>query len=118
MGVGKITRADRQRGHPRDGAGRRADDDLGGSTAHVGHAERDRRRHLDRQEFAAALELLRSQPAAVLAKRFDLDVDRVRLLPAGLLILEGIQAAFAVPLELVGGGLREGVVLELGDSRS
>ena len=74
--------------------------------------------HLDRQEFAAALELLRSQPAAVLAKRFDLDVDRVRLLPAGLLILEGIQAAFAVPLELVGGGLREGVVLELGDSRS
>lgn len=70
--------------------------------------------HLDRQEFAAALELLRSQPAAVVAARFDLDIDRVRLLPAGLLILEGIQAVLRVPLELVGGGLREGVVLELG----
>lgn len=72
--------------------------------------------HLDRPEFAAALELLRSQPAEAVAQRFDLDVDRVRLLPAGLLILQAIQAAFGVPLELVGGGLREGVVLELGDS--
>ena len=71
--------------------------------------------HLDRAEFAAALELLRAQPAAAVAARFGLDVDRVRLLPAGLLILEAAQAAFGVPLELVGGGLREGVVLELGD---
>jgi exopolyphosphatase/guanosine-5'-triphosphate,3'-diphosphate pyrophosphatase len=71
--------------------------------------------HLDRPEFAAALELLRAQPAAAVAARFDLDVDRVRLLPAGLLILRAIQSAFGVPLELVGGGLREGVVLELGD---
>jgi exopolyphosphatase/guanosine-5'-triphosphate,3'-diphosphate pyrophosphatase len=72
--------------------------------------------HLGGQEFVAALELLRSQPAADVAARFDLDVDRVRLLPAGLLILQGIQARFGVALELVGGGLREGVVLELGDS--
>jgi exopolyphosphatase/guanosine-5'-triphosphate,3'-diphosphate pyrophosphatase len=71
--------------------------------------------HLDRAEFSAALELLRAQPAAAVAARFDLDVDRVRLLPAGLLILQAVQAAFGVPLELVGGGLREGVVLELGD---
>ena len=72
--------------------------------------------HLDRQEFAAALELLRSQPAAAVAQRFGLDVERVRLLPAGLLILQAVQAAFGVPLQLVGGGLREGVVLELEDS--
>jgi exopolyphosphatase / guanosine-5'-triphosphate,3'-diphosphate pyrophosphatase len=71
--------------------------------------------HLERAEFAAALELLRAQPAAAVAARFDLEVERVRLLPAGLLILEAAQAAFGVPLELVGGGLREGVVLELGD---
>jgi exopolyphosphatase / guanosine-5'-triphosphate,3'-diphosphate pyrophosphatase len=70
---------------------------------------------LERAEFAAALALLRTQPVAVIAARFDLDVDRVRLLPAGLLILQAVQAAFGVPLELVGGGLREGVVLELGN---
>jgi exopolyphosphatase/guanosine-5'-triphosphate,3'-diphosphate pyrophosphatase len=70
--------------------------------------------HLDRPEFAAALALLRTQPAAAVAARFDLDIDRVRLLPAGLLILQAVQTAFGVPLELVGGGLREGVVLELG----
>lgn len=71
--------------------------------------------HLDRREFAAALDLLRSQPAPAVAARFALDVERVRLLPAGLLILEAVQAAFGVPLELVGGGLREGALLELED---
>jgi exopolyphosphatase/guanosine-5'-triphosphate,3'-diphosphate pyrophosphatase len=85
---------------------------VGGSAASL-HRLAGARLH--RAEFAAALELLRAQPAAVVAARFDLDVDRVRLLPAGLLILQAVQAAFGVPLELVGGGLREGVVLELGD---
>lgn len=73
--------------------------------------------HLGPAQFAAALELLRTESAAEVAARFELDIERVRLLPAGLLILQAIQAVFDVPLELVGGGLREGVVLEMGDSR-
>jgi exopolyphosphatase/guanosine-5'-triphosphate,3'-diphosphate pyrophosphatase len=86
---------------------------VGGSAASLHRLAGPR---LDRREFAAALLLLCNQPAAGVAARFALDVERVRLLPAGLLILQAIQAVFGVPLELVGGGVREGVVLEMGDS--
>jgi exopolyphosphatase/guanosine-5'-triphosphate,3'-diphosphate pyrophosphatase len=68
---------------------------------------------LDPPAFVAALELLLSGPAAQVATRFELDEERVRLLPAGLVILERAQAAFGVPLDLVGGGLREGAILEM-----
>lgn len=68
---------------------------------------------LDAVAFASALQLLLSAPAAEVARDFALDVERVRLLPAGLLILQAAQERFGVPLELVGGGLREGVLMEL-----
>jgi exopolyphosphatase/guanosine-5'-triphosphate,3'-diphosphate pyrophosphatase len=68
---------------------------------------------LDRAAFETALELLLSAPAAELAARYDLDRERVRLLPAGLIILRAAHASFGVPLDLVGGGLREGVLLEM-----
>ncbi len=67
---------------------------------------------LDARSFAAALELLLAGPAAVVAARFELDRERVRLLPAGLVILQAAQDRFGVPLEIVGGGLREGILLE------
>jgi exopolyphosphatase/guanosine-5'-triphosphate,3'-diphosphate pyrophosphatase len=63
--------------------------------------------------FAGALSLLLGRPAPELAARFNLDVERVRLLPAGLLILQAVQERLGVPLEFVGGGLREGVLMEL-----
>jgi exopolyphosphatase/guanosine-5'-triphosphate,3'-diphosphate pyrophosphatase len=68
---------------------------------------------LDGRAFAAALELLLAAPAAQVAHLVGLDVERVRLLPAGVLILQAAQERFGVPLEVVGGGLREGVLIEL-----
>jgi exopolyphosphatase/guanosine-5'-triphosphate,3'-diphosphate pyrophosphatase len=51
-----------------------------------------------------------------LAERFDLDPERVRLLPAGILVLEALSDRLRVPLTIARGGLREGVILELFDS--
>jgi exopolyphosphatase/guanosine-5'-triphosphate,3'-diphosphate pyrophosphatase len=47
-----------------------------------------------------------------LAARFEVDVQRARLLAGGLLILEAVSEAFGTPLELGGGGLREGLLLD------
>lgn len=59
-----------------------------------------------------ALELLTGQPASEIAARFSIDAERARLLPAGLLILEGVSALLRVPLRVGRGGIREGVLLE------
>jgi exopolyphosphatase/pppGpp-phosphohydrolase len=47
----------------------------------------------------------------VVARRLGLDVARVRLLPAGLLILQAASRLFEVPLRIGRGGVREGVLL-------
>jgi len=67
---------------------------------------------LDAAAFARSLAELAAAPALEVARRFGLDVERVRLLPAGLLILQAASELFAVPLKVAGGGLREGVLLE------
>ena len=41
------------------------------------------------------------------------DIERVQLLPAGVLILEAISDCLGMPLKVAGGGLREGVIIEL-----
>ena len=51
------------------------------------------------------------------AARFELDPERVRLLPAGILVLEAISDLLALPLRIARGGLREGVLLELVEGR-
>jgi exopolyphosphatase / guanosine-5'-triphosphate,3'-diphosphate pyrophosphatase len=67
---------------------------------------------LTRETIARALALLTAEPAARAARRFGVHAERARLLPAGLLLLDGAWAAFGgVPLRIAGGGLREGVVL-------
>ena len=52
-------------------------------------------------------------PIDEIARRFELEPERVRLLPAGILILEAISDQLGVPLQIGRGGLREGVILEL-----
>ena len=47
------------------------------------------------------------------ARRFELDPERVRLLPAGIMILEAISDRLGVPLQIGNGGLREGVILDM-----
>jgi exopolyphosphatase/guanosine-5'-triphosphate,3'-diphosphate pyrophosphatase len=60
-----------------------------------------------------AVRLLAGAPRAEIAERFELDPERVHLLPAGVLILDAVSAALGTALKIGGGGLREGVVLEL-----
>jgi exopolyphosphatase/guanosine-5'-triphosphate,3'-diphosphate pyrophosphatase len=69
--------------------------------------------------IARILAVLLAEPASEAAKRLGLPVERVRLLPAGLLALEATWEAFGpVPLHIALGGLREGVVLRALDRRS
>lgn len=53
--------------------------------------------------------------AEELAARFDLHLERVRVLPAGLLLLDRASRLLGVPLTIARGGLREGIIL--GDQR-
>ena len=69
---------------------------------------------LDADAFRRALHLLASEPRAEVARRFALDLDRVRLLPAGLVILEAASELFGTSLQIARGGVREGVLLEAG----
>jgi exopolyphosphatase/guanosine-5'-triphosphate,3'-diphosphate pyrophosphatase len=67
---------------------------------------------LDSAAFGRSLALLATERAAVIAARFGLDLERVRLLPAGLLILQGASELLGAPLQIARGGLREGILLE------
>jgi exopolyphosphatase/guanosine-5'-triphosphate,3'-diphosphate pyrophosphatase len=69
---------------------------------------------LDAEAFRRSLRLLAGEPARVIARRFDLDIERVRLLPAGLLILQAAAERFAAPLRVGIGGVREGLLFEAG----
>jgi exopolyphosphatase/guanosine-5'-triphosphate,3'-diphosphate pyrophosphatase len=69
---------------------------------------------LDRGTFARCIELLMSASADDIASRYMLDRERVRLLPAGLLILEAAASLFETALQIGHGGVREGVLLEAG----
>jgi exopolyphosphatase/guanosine-5'-triphosphate,3'-diphosphate pyrophosphatase len=68
---------------------------------------------LDDASLARALTLLSDGAAADVAARFDLDSERVRLMPAGLLALDAAAQALGRPLRIGCGGLREGVLLDL-----
>jgi exopolyphosphatase/guanosine-5'-triphosphate,3'-diphosphate pyrophosphatase len=71
------------------------------------------------ETIARVLSVLIAAPAEEAARRLGLHVERVRLLPAGLLLLEAAWNAFGpVPLRVAQGGLREGVVLRALDGRS
>jgi exopolyphosphatase/guanosine-5'-triphosphate,3'-diphosphate pyrophosphatase len=82
---------------------------VGGSAASLSRLAGPR---LDQATFERALGLLTNRRAAEIARRFSLDRDRVRLLPAGLLILEAASRLFGVGLSVGRGGIREGVLLE------
>jgi exopolyphosphatase / guanosine-5'-triphosphate,3'-diphosphate pyrophosphatase len=68
---------------------------------------------LEPDSLRRALEVLSAAPAAEVARRYALDPERVRLLPAGILTLEAAGRCLGRPLEIGNGGLREGVLLEL-----
>jgi exopolyphosphatase / guanosine-5'-triphosphate,3'-diphosphate pyrophosphatase len=67
---------------------------------------------LDAEGFTRSLALLAAESATDVAHRFTLDLERVRLLPAGLIILEAASEVFGSALHIGRGGVREGVLLE------
>lgn len=71
------------------------------------------------ETIARVLAVLIASPAGEAARSLGLHEQRVRLLPAGLLVLEAAWNALGgAPLRVVQGGLREGVVLRALDGRS
>jgi exopolyphosphatase / guanosine-5'-triphosphate,3'-diphosphate pyrophosphatase len=66
---------------------------------------------LSYETLERGIRILAESPAAEVAERFDLAPERVRLLPAGMYILEELSEQFGLPLSIGNGGLREGVIL-------
>ena len=64
-------------------------------------------------ELVRALDALCAEPAEAIASRVGLDPVRVRLLPAGVMILAELARRLRQPLRICKGGLREGVILEM-----
>jgi exopolyphosphatase/guanosine-5'-triphosphate,3'-diphosphate pyrophosphatase len=69
---------------------------------------------IDPGSLERALGLLCAHPAADLAAHMGLEAERVRLLPAGILILGVAAQRLGRPLEIGRGGLREGLLLDMG----
>ena len=72
---------------------------------------------LEPETLEDGIRVLSSTPIAEAAARFELDPERVRLLPAGILILEAMSDLLGLPLRIARGGLREGILLELMEGR-
>lgn len=68
---------------------------------------------LEYETLERGVRILSSTPIAEVARTFELDPERVRLLPAGILILEAAAETLGQALQIGRGGLREGVILEL-----
>ena len=68
---------------------------------------------LEYETLERAIRVLASDPVAEVAKRFELDPRRVRILPTGVLLLEKLSELVGQPLQIGKGGLREGVILDL-----
>ncbi len=67
---------------------------------------------LDSAAFERTFGLLATAGTTAVARRFALDRERVRLLPAGLIILQAASNLFGAALQVGHGGIREGVLLE------
>lgn len=68
---------------------------------------------LEYETLERGIRLLSGEPAADVARRFELDPVRVRVLPTGILILEKMSEVLAQPLQIGKSGLRDGIVLDL-----
>ncbi|MSO42080.1 MAG: hypothetical protein EXQ70_09360 [Solirubrobacterales bacterium] len=68
---------------------------------------------LEYETLERGIRVLTNDDIAEVAKRFELDPRRVKLLPAGVLLLEKFSELLGRPLQIGKGGLREGVILDL-----
>ncbi|HWW66469.1 MAG TPA: hypothetical protein VNY83_00665 [Solirubrobacterales bacterium] len=68
---------------------------------------------LEYETLERGIRVLAGDPAADVARRFELDPERVRILATGVLLLEKLSELLGQPLQIGKGGLREGVILDL-----
>jgi exopolyphosphatase / guanosine-5'-triphosphate,3'-diphosphate pyrophosphatase len=68
---------------------------------------------LEYETLERGIRVLCGDPAAEVARRFELDPQRVRILATGVLLLEKLSELLGQPLQIGKGGLREGVILDL-----
>ena len=68
---------------------------------------------LEYETLERGIRVLAGDPVAEVAKRFELDPRRVRILPTGVLLLEKLSELLGQPLQIGKGGLREGIILDL-----
>ncbi|HVY78455.1 MAG TPA: hypothetical protein VG898_08125 [Solirubrobacterales bacterium] len=68
---------------------------------------------LEYETLERGVRVLCGDPAAEVARRFELDPERVRILATGVLLLEKVSELLGQPLQIGKGGLREGIVLDL-----
>ena len=68
---------------------------------------------LEYETLERGVRVLAADPIEEVARRFELDPRRVRILPSGVLLLEKISQLLGQPLQIGKGGLREGVILDL-----
>jgi exopolyphosphatase/guanosine-5'-triphosphate,3'-diphosphate pyrophosphatase len=68
---------------------------------------------LEYETLERGIRILSGDPVAEVARQFELDPVRVRLLPTGILILEKVSELLGIPLQIGKGGIREGIILDL-----
>ena len=73
---------------------------------------------LDHDTLEQGVAILSATPVTELAARLGLEPERVRLLPAGILVLQAVSNLLGLPVRIARGGLREGVILELLEGRA
>jgi exopolyphosphatase/guanosine-5'-triphosphate,3'-diphosphate pyrophosphatase len=68
---------------------------------------------LEYETLERGIRVLCGDAVGDVAKRFELDPRRVRILPTGVLLLEKLSELLGQPLQIGKGGLREGIILDL-----
>ncbi len=68
---------------------------------------------LEYETLERGVRVLAGDEIELVSKKFELDPRRVRMLPAGVLVLEKLSELLGQPLQIGKGGLREGVILDL-----
>ena len=91
------------------GSGLLSEDLVGGDPPGPGEIRKLR----EYETLERGVRILTGDPAAEVARRFELDPRRVQVLAAGVLLLEQFSQLLGQPLQIGKGGLREGVILEI-----
>ncbi|MGA1213737.1 MAG: hypothetical protein ACO3ZZ_08415, partial [Solirubrobacterales bacterium] len=67
---------------------------------------------LEYETLERGIRVLTGEPVSEVARLYELDPVRVRILPTGILILERVSELLGMPLQIGKGGLREGIILD------